>query len=159
MKIRKFVDSDALSTYLIVLESLVKEVSKYYSKKVIWLLNKDSSPKIFLNKKGQKKIKLVAEHKKEIVGYTSASLKQRTAMIGSIYISPEFIGKGIGTKLYRELESILKEKGIKKIQTNSSISPYTVKFYRNNGFTVVKRIKTKIGNVKNVPVVLMEKEL
>jgi len=158
MKIRKFRDSDVLSIYLINMESWIKEVSRYYNKKLVYSLLKNISPKKFMAKKEEKRITLVAEDKKEVIGFISIGLKRKTAKIGGIYLSYNFMGKGIGTELYKKAEILLKEKGVSKIYLYSSISPRTVRFYQKNGFRIIKKMEKRMRNIK-IPVIEMEKAL
>lgn len=71
--------------------------------------------------------------------------KKRDVCIGSyaellsIGVSPDFKGKNIGKELLLNFESKLKERGAKKVTltTDFDDNKYVLKFYRNNGYSVL----------------------
>jgi len=60
---------------------------------------------------------LVAEHAGEVVGYAYASkwkgrCAYRFSVESTVYVDPDFVGKGYGTRLYERLFGLLREQGI-----------------------------------------------
>ena len=51
-------------------------------------------------------------------------------------IAPELQGRGIGSELLKQLESIARKKNLKKLLLKTAMSrPKTLRFYRNRGYT------------------------
>lgn len=60
---------------------------------------------------------LVAEHAGQVVGYAYATkwkgrCAYRFSVESTVYVDPDFIGKGYGARLYERLFGLLKEQGI-----------------------------------------------
>jgi putative acetyltransferase len=78
---------------------------------------------------------MVAEINRRIVGFGVIVPKENE--VRAIYVSPQVKRKGIGSALLRKLEELAKEKGIKKLRLESSVT--AEKFYQKNGYKVIKR--------------------
>lgn len=74
----------------------------------------------------------------------------------TFYVDPNYQGKGVGSKLYRKLEEIMKKRGIKKIVLEGS--PLGQPIYEHFGFKKIKSVKKERVGQKYVDAV-MEKEL
>lgn len=155
MIIRKFRDNDALECYLLYFENEIREVSKYYDKKSMWGFLKNFSPKKMISKQ---RMRLVAVDKGSVIGFIFVRIGKKSAYVGSLFVSVSHMGKGVGTKLYKEAEKILKSKGIRKIRLNSTISPNTLRFYEEMGFKNMGKTTVKLRGVR-ASVVKMEKTL
>ena len=83
---------------------------------------------------------LVYEEQGKVLGYAYASLPfgraaYRWVAASSIYLAPAAQGKGIGTKLYAALESVLAELGYRKTYAIiTSDNPGSLRFHERNGF-------------------------
>ena len=83
---------------------------------------------------------LVWEEDRKVLGYAYGSLPfgraaYRWCAASSIYLSPQAQGKGIGSRLYAALESILTEQGYRKTYAIiTSDNPTSLRFHEKNGF-------------------------
>jgi len=74
------------------------------------------------------------------------------AQIRSISVEPEWEGKGIGSIVLKELESIVTQKGARRIIIHARNS--ALKFYKKNGYSEVEPSYTLFGEIEHT---LMEK--
>jgi len=90
---------------------------------------------------------LTARHGDEIIGILEIKNKDHISLF---FVKKEFLGKGIGKKLFRYYLRIIKNEhfGIKTITVNSSI--YAEKVYSKLGFKRVNEIQEKDG-IKYIP--------
>ena len=92
----------------------------------------------------------------EKVSFHKAIVKDRTIIgVGRIHfindiaqirymaIKNHFSRQGLGSKIITELEKIARANKIKKIYLNSRIG--AVKFYENNGYLKIKKVKPSFG--------------
>ena len=104
-----------------------------------------------LNKKGR--INLVAIKCREVVGYLSFELERN--WLWEIFVSPDYKGKGMGTKLLEELLARLEQKEIREVNVYSRLN--SVGFYERNDFVSVGTHDWKIGDNK-IELLLMRRE-
>ena len=88
-----------------------------------------SQKAVRLNEKEKETI-FVAELKDEIVGFACFSVQCN--IIGGVYVNPDFVRKGIGTRLLQEIEKLAVENHHRKIQVISSLP--SVNFYQSNNY-------------------------
>lgn len=92
---------------------------------------------------------LVAEMDNQIVGWCTGGINRdedaskETGEVYAIYMHPNFIGKGIGSKLMERMIALLKKDGYKNatlwvLNTNTK----TKEWYKKNGWTEEGKIKT-----------------
>lgn len=81
------------------------------------------------------------EYREETVGFANlmsilnVSSGGKTLIIDSLYIRPEYRGKGISRQSMNEIEEYAREKGIKKIQFQSEETDPKIKaFYESLGY-------------------------
>lgn len=134
---------------------VLQENGKYYSPEIIreWL--SQISPE---NISQQLSIKdtpwYLIEDDEKIVGFSQFSLEDKT--LYQINIDPDSKGKGYGKKLYLFIEDKFRSAGVDKVELWSTTNAR--EFYEKQGFTVVKKIKTKLVNTE-MDEFLMEKVL
>ena len=97
----------------------------------------------------------VAEGNNRLVGF--ASLLVHTAQIGAMFVHPDFVRQGIGTRLITAIESAAIEKRYKTIYVVSSLS--AVKFYQANGYEVIGQLGLWSDNKTWIPCSNMRKQL
>lgn len=101
---------------------------------------------------------IVAENRKEIVGYTIGKLKNGEAEIISLAVKPDFRQKGIGTKLTNFLINYFKEGGVREISLNvRTKNKVGIAFYQELGFKILKIIENYYRNGDDAH--LMRKEI
>jgi GNAT superfamily N-acetyltransferase len=97
---------------------------------------------------GKKGICFVAEVKKKIVGYLTASEKDiptyrlvKVAEIENVIVTKRMRGQGIGKILLQHFTTWAKKIGAKKISVNVfSLNAKGIAFYKHNGFTPFETI-------------------
>jgi len=83
----------------------------------------------------------IAEEQGRIIGFVNFN-EERT--IYQIYVSPDHLDKGIGTKLLEKAEKEAREKGIKKIKGNSTLTAQ--KFFQKKGYKLKREIEYPLNN-------------
>lgn len=127
IEIREFKDQDALEASNLIRKTLSEENSKFYPKPVIKFMVGEFTPK-FLVELSKEREFFVAIEKSNIIG-TITLIKD---YIGTVFVNPDYQGKGIGTKLMETIENLAKERKIEKLRLNSSIN--AVDFYEKLGY-------------------------
>ena len=127
IEIRKFKDENALEVSDLIRKTLYEENSKYYPKSVIKFMVSEFTPK-FLVELSKEREFFVANEKSKIIG-TITLIKD---YIGTVFVNPDYLYKGIGTKLMETIENLAKERKIEKLRLNSSIN--AVDFYEKLGY-------------------------
>lgn len=87
--------------------------------------------------------KLVLEN--EIIGYYSLlEIDPQTLKIDNLFISPKFIGKGLGKKLMADIFEKAKLNSYTSVILDSD--PNAEGFYSHHGFIKIDQIKTSVKN-------------
>ncbi|RMG33566.1 MAG: GNAT family N-acetyltransferase [Methanobacteriota archaeon] len=99
----------------------------------------------------------VAEETGKIIGFAQIGLLGEEMHLWRIYLDPSFIGKGIGSKLLKTVESFMKEQGIQKYRLEvHQKNKLGLSFYERKGFKV---IETAGESCNSDCEIVMEKEL
>jgi N-acetylglutamate synthase-like GNAT family acetyltransferase len=125
--VRKFRDDDALEASDLIRKTLSEVNSKFYPKSVIKYMYNEFSPKFLIELSKEREF-FVAIEKSKIIG-TITIIKD---YIGTVFVNPENLFKGIGTKLMYTIEDLAKQRKIKKLRLQSSIN--AVGFYEKLGY-------------------------
>jgi N-acetylglutamate synthase-like GNAT family acetyltransferase len=151
MKIRKFEKEDAKKVNYLIKQAQLITLKDFYPKKIIeWFCKRNTPSKIIAK---SKKIELfVAVEGNKILGINGLKENQ----VRKFYVNPKYQGKSVGRKLMENIENIVKKRKIKKLIVHSSL--YAEGFYKKMGFKKVKRITSKVNNLK-FDEILMEKKL
>jgi len=136
MQIRKFKRTDAIKVSNIIRRCLRETVSKDYSKKAIESLCQFFTPSLLIKNLNDRTIFVAVENDK-VVG--TASLKDDKVF--TVFVNPDFHGKGIGSKLMDKVEDLAKKKGYKIIKVPSGITSF--EFYKKRGYKKVKVVHSK----------------
>ena len=127
IEIREFKDQDALEASNLIRKTLSEENSKFYPDSVIEHMCNEFSPKFVVELSKEREF-FVAIEKSNIIG-TITLIKD---YIGTVFVNPDYHGKGIGTKLMETIENLAKERKIENLKLNSSIN--AVDFYEKLGY-------------------------
>ena len=119
MRIRKFKRDDAIKVSNIIRRCLREVVSKDYPKKEIESLCEFFTPSLLI-KNLKDRIIFVAVENDKVVG--TASLKGDTVF--TVFVNPDFHGKGIGSKLMDKVEDLAKKNGCKILKVPSGLSSF-----------------------------------
>ncbi|TAG98607.1 MAG: GNAT family N-acetyltransferase [Oscillatoriales cyanobacterium] len=103
----------------------------------------------------QNEIGFVAEHENEIVGF--ASYLTHPSQISGVYVHPNLIRQGIGTRLLKAVEKIAIDRGYKAIQVFSSLAG--VSFYHANGYQSIRQSGFYSEQKTWIPCVILKKQL
>jgi len=146
--IRKMIEKDLNEAHFIYNYFIENSFSNFEENKISSRKFKSDYKKIILKKLPY----LVAEHKKNVVGFTylknyRSKSGYRYTFENSIYIHPEYTNRGIGSKLLKKLiYSSKKNKNIRNIIAviGDSGNKSSIKIHKKNGFKKIGILK-KIG--------------
>jgi GNAT superfamily N-acetyltransferase len=98
----------------------------------------------------------IAEINHTPIAFYTLTEKDESAWIENLWVSPEFIGKGVGKEMFLHALELARERGYKRIQLEAD--PNAVGFYEKMG---MKKIGERASAVEGQPRVLpiMELEL
>lgn len=131
--IRKANEFDVDRIWEIRTQAILKECVSHYSKEIVDSWGNSPMPNDFGNilfSLGA----IVLEEKEHIVGFGFVDTKNHS--LESIFIDPEFIGRGFGKQIANELISIAKKSGLYSLKLSSSLN--AIKFYESIGFIAGK---------------------
>ena len=96
---------------------------------------------------------LVAEVAGEVVGFTIAYKSRGRAYIDYLAVDPKFRGLGVGSRLLKELETLLAEEGVEEVGLSvKSNNLAALQFYVRNGYVVkgvVLVLSAKVNDIVN----------
>jgi GNAT superfamily N-acetyltransferase len=151
IKIRKFKQGDERKISYLSRKCIVVINSEDMTKKQTAILYNHFMPGQFT--KDAKRFKIyVAEFKGKVVGTATLDLTMDENWIRAVFVNPKYHGKGIGKKLMRHMENIVKKTGFRSVSLKSS--PYAVNFYKRLGYKKLKDILGEVGSMT-----LMKKRL
>ncbi len=128
-EIRKLAHTCWLFTYRdIYSEKLIeKYVSSHYSDRNLHKTSK--------NAKSGKEFFILAQKKGSIIGYANAGKKNGSWELLRVYVSPRWIGKGVGRGLLMKIEDFLQSKNARSYCAYSHVkNKLAIAFYGKNGF-------------------------
>lgn len=135
MIIRKFKGQDAEEACKLICSTFMKCNSRDFTKKGIENFLKHETPEK-VNKRSKNRITLVAVIGKKIVGIIEAKNENR---ISRFFVDNSFQKRGIGTKLFKTMEKICKQRKSKVIKIYSSLD--AVKFYEKMGYKKTGKVR------------------
>lgn len=98
---------------------------------------------------------VVAEYRGKVIGFGQMDCKN--ALIEAIYVLPDYVRRGIGTKILHTLEGKAMGSGVTVLQLCSSL--YAVPFYENAGFKAQLNIHHQLPDGTMLPCIYMIKKL
>lgn len=109
----------------------------------IWKPQLTFSPEYFEENEGW-----VAETNGIPVAFYTLQEKAGNAWIENLWVSPEFIGKGIGKRLFLHAAELARQRGYKTLQLESD--PNAVGFYEKMGMAQIGERHSEVGNEPRV---------
>ena len=146
IKIRKFKKGDERKLSYLNRKCIITINSKDISKKETEVLHDYFTPSQILRDSHRQKI-FVAEYNGKIAGTATMD----GDWIRAVFVNPTYHGKGIGTKLIKYIENLIKRNGFRSVSLNSS--PSAENFYKKLGYKKVKEIHKEVGRM-----ILMKKK-
>ena len=98
---------------------------------------------------------LVAEIDRQIAGF--ASLLKGLNVIGAVFVHPNCVRRGIGTKLLQSVEKKAIQNKIKILWVCSSLNAHA--FYLANGYQTIQKVNIRHKFVVPIPCIQMKKNL
>jgi putative acetyltransferase len=152
--IRRASLSDAAAIHRVHMASIRALARSHYSAEQVEAWCGRRSPESYLDPI-ERKVVLVAEKDHLLCGF--AQLDPLSAAIDAIYVAPDAVRRGIGTKLLAEIERSAAELGIKGLSLDSSLN--AVAFYASAGYSPIGEADHKLELGGHIPCVTMYKAL
>lgn len=151
IKIRRFKKSDAEAINRLLMRVFSKYNAKEVSQKGMEFFRERYSKKNIQDMWGKDDYVLVAEKDTRLVGVGRA---KKNGWITHVYVSGNYMGKGIGQTLMQKMESWLRRNSIKYAKLNSSL--FALEFYKRLGY---KKITLRRKIYHGIPMYSMKKRL
>ncbi|MBN1833462.1 MAG: GNAT family N-acetyltransferase [Deltaproteobacteria bacterium] len=131
MKIRKASNSDKGNISRLHIASIRKLCGSYYTQQQLNAWTSVLAPSVY-DQALKEKLFLVAEDsQKDLLGI--GILDFENTEVSAIYIHPDAVGKGVGSKLLNEIEKIARNNGIFEITVHSTLNAKG--FYMARGYS------------------------
>ena len=141
MIIRQLKNSDASAASKVIIKNLREINAKYYPAKVIKKMVKLYTPERIIAIARENLFLVAEEFDEHIIGTATIS----NNFFGSVFVSPEYHGRGVGAKLMKTLEKLAKSRGKTEVILHASIN--AVEFYEKQGYQKIRQVEDiKFGN-------------
>lgn len=131
IKIRDFIKADAKAASYIIEKNLVEVNSRDYPTKVIDFMKSLYTPEYLIDAM-DRRYTIVALDGSEIVGISALE----SNVIYTVFVNPDYHGKGIGAMLMKRIEGYALSKEIKLVILYASLGAY--EFYSKLGFEKIE---------------------
>lgn len=140
--VRMFEERDADAVAEIQRETIRKINSRDYRDEIIEIWSQ-KDPKDYKNwKKIESVFQVVAEVDDKVIGWGCLNLEENE--IKAVYVDPDYLGNGIGTKMIAKIEKKAKDEGLEKLKCFSTET--ALDFYKAKGYQVEKETKFPMGD-------------
>lgn len=123
MTIRNFSEKDAEETSKMICKVLLEFVAKDWTEQAVAKMLQEQSPQTLISHMKNRKQYVAVSNENKIIGYIEGRDNSR---ISRLFINKDFHKQGIGTILFKKMESLFKMNNSKKIIVHSSL--YAEKF-------------------------------
>jgi putative acetyltransferase len=127
IQIRLCTSEDLPEIFELQAQSLQTLISHYHQRQIESLIRSQKAARLT-----DDEILFVADYQGELVGF--AALQMNSPGIGGLFVHPDYMRQGIGTKLITTLENTALEKRYKKLNVFSSLA--AVDFYQAKGYKI-----------------------
>ena len=127
--IRKATQEDIESIWNVHIRAIQEVCKSHYSSKEIEDWSQVLKPARY-NQPIKRGAFFVAVDDNLIVGF--GNLNQNSGEIEAVYVTPEYVGRGVGREILRALESVARDLGLPILRLSSSLN--AVHFYENAGY-------------------------
>lgn len=152
MKIRLIQDKDYAVIARLHRQTIRQVNSKDYSEDIIKVWSTRSKAERFRGNAKECK-RWVAVQDDKVVGFCDHGFNGE---FWGLYVHKDYIGKGIGSRLFKTAEKSIIKLGCKKITVEATVTAKN--FYKKMGFKVVKKGFHRIKD-KKLPIFIMSKKL
>jgi ribosomal protein S18 acetylase RimI-like enzyme len=136
MRIRKFRADDANRVAQIIRRCLLEVNVKDYPRRVIDSMYDHFSPQNLIELAKRRNVYVLVRSNR-ILG--TGNLRENN--VRSVYVDPDFHGTGMGKRLMRHLENLVKKNGYETVELFSSITAF--EFYKNLGYRKISTYQDK----------------
>ena len=155
MKIRKASDTDKKNMSKVHISSIKRLCSKHYTHEQLQAWTSVLIPSVYDQALKEKVVLVAHDSTEELMGL--GILDIQNAEISAIYIHPDVVGKGVGTKLLSKLEEIARNNNVVKIAVHSTLNAKG--FYQRHGYLEHGLIFHRLSNGEQLECVRMFKKV
>jgi GNAT superfamily N-acetyltransferase len=138
MKLRLFQDRDAADVSALIIRCLREVNSRDYSPDIITAMCAHFSPATILQLAGQRQMWVA-----EADGLTVGTVSRDQNKVYTMFVSPDYAGRGIGRRLLEHIERRAAAAGYDFMETGASITAHD--FYRKRGYADARETETEAG--------------
>jgi putative acetyltransferase len=155
MKIRKASDTDKKNISKLHISSIERLCGKHYTNEQLNAWTSVLTPSVYDQALKEKVFLVAHDSKQNLMGL--GILDVQNAEISAIYIHPDSVGNGVGTKLLFELEKIARNSNVVKMIVYSTLNAKG--FYQKHGYFDYGLTFHRLPNGSKLECVRMFKEL
>jgi putative acetyltransferase len=152
IKIRLAKPEDSSQITALQVLSITLLSSQHYSASQIQALVEDKS-----RKRAYQEIIFVAELQNRIVGFSAISFLWNITLITAVFVHPDLIRRGIGTRLLMQLEQEALQAKRRSLMVTASLNGQP--FYEANGYVPLESRSIQLNSGETIPCVAMHKSL
>lgn len=154
VSIRRARDADKEAIWLIRFRA-IQEVSRpYYTPLEIHHWSGSITPEYYAHTMERHEL-IVAEYGGKVIGF--GQLDREHGFIEAVYVSPDYLRRGIGMKLLETLEQKALDRGCIMLQLCSSLN--ALPFYERAGYKAEMNVRLRLSNGFEIPCIYMTKKL
>ena len=155
MKIRKASDADKKNISKLHISSIERMCVKHYTNEQLNAWTSVLTPSVYDQALKEKVFLVAHDSSQELMGL--GILDIQNAEISAIYIHPDAVGNGVGTKLLSKLEEIARNNNVRKIAVHSTLNAKG--FYQGHGYLEHGLTFHRLSNGEKLECVRMFKNL
>ena len=155
MKIRKASDADKENISKLHILSIKRLCGKHYTHEQLNAWTSVLTPSVYEQALKEKAFLVANDSQQNLMGL--GILDAHSAEISAIYIHPDAVGKGVGTKLLYKLEEIARNSNVAKVTLHSTLNAKG--FYQKHGYLDHGLTFHRLSNGSKLECVRMFKDL
>ena len=155
MKIRKASDTDKKNISKLHISSIERLCGKHYTHEQLNAWTSVLIPSVYDQALKEKVFLVAHDSTQELMGL--GILDIQNSEISAIYIHPDVVGNGLGTKLLSKLEEIARNNNVVKIAVHSTLNAKG--FYQRHGYLEHGLIFHRLSNGEQLECVRMFKKV
>jgi len=155
MKIRKASNTDKENISRLHISSIKRLCGKHYTHEQLNAWTSVLTPSVYDQALKEKVFLVAHDSKQDLMGLGIFDIQN--AEISAIYIHPDAVGNGVGTKLLYELEEIARNSNVVKIAVHSTLNAKG--FYQKHGYLDHGLTFHRLSNGSRLECVRMFKDL